>query len=340
VVIDDVIFNGRESVNALQVAADRDRLNPTVHGPCDQLSCPYLLFVADFDARSGDDSELRSYLAELWDVMELELRSVLRYCRGFAEVRNADGFASYLTRGQLETTMPFNDYWADGAPFLPKPPDPGSMPEPVPFPWISLAKVGATVAAAFLVFAGTAALFGAQTWRAAVVNGLFGLLAPGVAMLVLSGPLLDRIGVKLSIRQWIVLAVGIVLFAFLYLAFEASAAIDRTFQGLLGIANGLVAVAAAIGVLGLALVAAVVLARSTLVRRSTVPFPAAPDSDLPSVLKALYLQQRFQEFAIAEQGTSDAALHAAFGRFLAKHRPDDLGWPTQEAGVVRSTSPT
>ena len=71
-----------------------------------------------------------------------------------------------------------------------------------------------------------------------------------------------------------------------------------------------------------------------------MPFPAAPDSDLPSVLKALYLQQRFQEFAVAEQGAGDAALHAAFGRFLAKHRPDDLGWPTQEAGVVRSTSPT
>ena len=61
-VIDDVINNGRNPVNALKVAigsrlgqASAVRLNPTTQQPYDQLSQPYLVFVADFDASSGDD---------------------------------------------------------------------------------------------------------------------------------------------------------------------------------------------------------------------------------------------------------------------------------------------
>jgi hypothetical protein len=55
-VIDDVINNGRNPVNALKVAigsvlgqASAVRLNPTTQQPYDQLSQPYLVFVADFD---------------------------------------------------------------------------------------------------------------------------------------------------------------------------------------------------------------------------------------------------------------------------------------------------
>ncbi len=67
------------------------------------------------------------------------------------------------------------------------------------------------------------------------------------------------------------------------------------------------------------------------------PFPAFPDSSLDSVLKALWLQQRFGSFAEAAQGLSPDNLHAAFGHFLAEARPDDLSSAvSQPPGVVRS----
>ena len=73
-----------------------------------------------------------------------------------------------------------------------------------------------------------------------------------------------------------------------------------------------------------------------VVARGKRPFPTAPDSDLRSVLKALFLQQQFARFAIAQQGASPEALHAAFGAFAATHRPADIAAPTQMPGVVRS----
>lgn len=65
-------------------------------------------------------------------------------------------------------------------------------------------------------------------------------------------------------------------------------------------------------------------------------FPAAPDSDLKSVLKSLHVQQRFALFAGKVQGLEGDALHAAFGKFLADVRPEDLESPTQAPGVIRS----
>jgi hypothetical protein len=65
-------------------------------------------------------------------------------------------------------------------------------------------------------------------------------------------------------------------------------------------------------------------------------FPAAPDSDLKSVLKSLHVQQRFAIFAGKAQGLEAAALHSAFGKFLADVRPEDLESPTQAPGVIRS----
>jgi hypothetical protein len=65
-------------------------------------------------------------------------------------------------------------------------------------------------------------------------------------------------------------------------------------------------------------------------------FPPAPNSDLPSVLKALHVQQRFALFAEAAQGRPATDLHAMFGKFLADVRPDDVEGPTQAPGVIRS----
>jgi hypothetical protein len=244
VVIDDVVFNGREAVNALRVATDRDRLNPTVHGPCDQLSCPYLLFSADFDAENGTDEQLRSYLVGLWDVMEPELRSVLRHCRDFARVRDANGFADCVIQGQIETTMPFNDYWAEGAPFLPKPeaqPTSGRK----PFPWRSLALIAGAVVVTIVLLAGADALFGPRSWWSAPVKALVGLAAAVLVLALLSGPLLEWFGVKLSLARLLALALAIVGFAMIYLAVQTSVAFDGRPQPPPGILNGLISIAAA-----------------------------------------------------------------------------------------------
>ena len=64
------------------------------------------------------------------------------------------------------------------------------------------------------------------------------------------------------------------------------------------------------------------------------PFPAAPNADLPSVLKALYVQQQFTRHVIATQGLDDDAICARFAQFVAVHRLDDLRQPTQPPGVV------
>lgn len=66
------------------------------------------------------------------------------------------------------------------------------------------------------------------------------------------------------------------------------------------------------------------------------PFPAAPHGDLPSVLKALHVQQQFARFAEEAQGLAPAELHARFGVFLARVRPSDIEAPTQPPGVIRS----
>ncbi|MDP8916586.1 MAG: hypothetical protein M3M95_05200, partial [Pseudomonadota bacterium] len=68
-------------------------------------------------------------------------------------------------------------------------------------------------------------------------------------------------------------------------------------------------------------------------REAERPYPRPSDADLPAVLKALYLQQRFSSFAVEVQGATPEALHARFGEFLKQHRPGDPA-PTQPPGVV------
>lgn len=65
-------------------------------------------------------------------------------------------------------------------------------------------------------------------------------------------------------------------------------------------------------------------------------WPAAEYGDLPSVLKGLYLQQRFADFVVETQGADPEQLQAAFGRFLKETRPRDVLENTQPPGVIRS----
>ena len=86
----------------------------------------------------------------------------------------------------------------------------------------------------------------------------------------------------------------------------------------------------------LGLVAGIGLVLRLLWTKGKAAFPPAPDSDLPSVLKALHVQQRFAYFAESVQGQDAAALHASFAAFLQMVQPSDVSHPTQPPGVIRS----
>ena len=100
--------------------------------------------------------------------------------------------------------------------------------------------------------------------------------------------------------------------------------------------------AVALTLIGAALLALVALAAYTsLMMAGAKPFPTATDSNLPAVLKALHLQRTFTRFAIDNQmlaAGSDAAsaqkLQDAFAKFVVDNKPDDVGAPTQAAGVI------
>ena len=222
-VIDQPAFNGRDPGNALAQAIGKTDL--LAHGPVDRLTRAWLLLAIDCDATDAPDHGLGEYLARLWDVMGEELRAVYRHCHGFGAVTDREGFARYIRRCEVETTMPFNDYWIT----------------PPPLPSLSLAGV-ALAAVAFVAFV---------TWLAARLAGGWGAAVAALAALGLAG--------------W--------------------------------------------------------AAYRLLAVRAQRPFPAAPGSDLPTILKALFLQNAFAGFAIAHQGAGPAELHAAFGRFLADTRP-------------------
>jgi len=116
VVLDQPYFNGRNHEDALAAAITGvDLLSAE---PDDALSCPYLLVMIDFDpVRFDGRGEPRSYFEELWTLMPDELTAVFRYCYGFPAVKDARSFADFILPCQVETTMPFNDYWV-GAPPL------------------------------------------------------------------------------------------------------------------------------------------------------------------------------------------------------------------------------
>ena len=122
IVLDDVIYNGRESQSA--ILASIKGSDPIVPQKVDRLNAAYLIFVADIDAVTEDGEALPdnltekqqhavrdSYARKLWDTMEPEIREIYDNCFGFDQVKDANGFANYLRRCQIETTMPFNDYW-------------------------------------------------------------------------------------------------------------------------------------------------------------------------------------------------------------------------------------
>ncbi|MET3711674.1 hypothetical protein ABIC65_002383 [Sphingomonas trueperi] len=110
VILDQPYFNGRDHSDALvNIIRGTDLLDPQ---PVDQITCPYIFWTIDFDLLDPSGAgEPRRYLEELWGQMAPELRSIFQYCYEFDKITDAAGFATYILRCQVETTMPFHDYW-------------------------------------------------------------------------------------------------------------------------------------------------------------------------------------------------------------------------------------
>jgi len=169
-VIDDAMFVGRQTRSAVLAAivpslvaslpfvSDDFKLrtknywNPIVPQPHDQFSSPYLFFSADFDAQDGADAQRDSYLKGLWEKSGEQLFGIFQHCQKFktevqsefkAEPGVAEKFAAYVAKCQVETTMPFHDYYRDNVQF-------GALPKP-PWSLVAATSLGAAAAAFWLL---------------------------------------------------------------------------------------------------------------------------------------------------------------------------------------------
>lgn len=312
VVLEDVIDNGRPPQDAiLNTALGPDLTKPL---PTDDLKRAYLIFTADFDAPDQSRESLDGYLRGLWRVMAEELTVVFSHCEGFDEVSDAQSFARYVRRGQVTTTMSFNDYWV-GAPPL------------KPVESVKWAGMGVGLTALVAAAAGAAAFvkwsFGAG-FSDLVALGAMVVLVAGLAGYAASGSgqggaVLGWLG---RTRRALVLGGGGVFALALAARFVPPDVLRDVFYAAL-ILTGL-------GAVGLGAYA---------LWRGSRPFPAAPNSDLASVLKALYLQAQFRAFVAEHQCDDPQTLYRAFGEFIKTHKPKSLDGPTQPRGVVPGLEP-
>ncbi|OHV14732.1 hypothetical protein BK022_24290 [Methylorubrum extorquens] len=262
VIIPGPAYNGRLSGDTLLgVLRNEDPLKPQV---VDRLRTPYLLFGADIDAQGDADAALRTYTDTLWATMQDDLEVIFGHCEGFDGIDTAGKFHGYIRKCQVETTMPFNDYWSGGFPV-------GSRAIPIaPLKW-----------------AGNVAVIVLVIWLTALLlNGAFSALGAENAAALWAA--------KLAAWGAIVIPLMVAL-----------------------------AVTVAYGAL------------RWMWNKAQMPLPTAPGSDLPTILKSLYLQQHFTRFAIEAQGLSAAQLHTRFGAFLAAVQPAEAT-PTQPPGEVRA----
>lgn len=80
--------------------------------------------------------------------------------------------------------------------------------------------------------------------------------------------------------------------------------------------------------------AALYVAYTMIMRAGLKRFPMAPNSDLPSILKGLYLQRGLIPLVAHLQGFPDQDLFNQMGAFLAAARLDNLEAPTQAPGTI------
>lgn len=115
VVVSDTIFNGRDRSDAISVAIGRSP-DPLVPNIVDQLSDAYLLVSLDLDATSDDRTQIAATLAEFWSQVGPQLVDVFAELRDYVPGMAPDAVAAMMLRCQIDTAMPFNDYWATTPP--------------------------------------------------------------------------------------------------------------------------------------------------------------------------------------------------------------------------------
>ncbi len=187
-IIDDLIYNGADPVDPL--VGEITKTDPIYARPVDQLSTAYLMFTAEIDAVRAEGQPLPAHLSladqeavrdayatTLWTTMERELRDIFQHCHGFDRVQTASDFAGFLKRAQVETTMPFNDYYTT----------------PVTLPALPLPAILAVIALPFALF----------------VLALVGWLFHMAAVPVLGWGIVLR---PLPVLFWSLLATGLALF--------------------------------------------------------------------------------------------------------------------------------
>jgi len=72
----------------------------------DHLASRYLVFSSNFHA--GPRADLDRYLHGMWNAIGDRIKEVWGLCYGFDAVDSASGFAAYMKRCQLETTLFFD----------------------------------------------------------------------------------------------------------------------------------------------------------------------------------------------------------------------------------------
>ena len=112
--IDAAFYNGRDPQDSIVAALKGVDLRAAQ--TADRLACHFLAFIGDFDPQAGGD-EPRAWLEELWTLAKPELCSVFEYCYGFSAGHDAAAFADFVLKCEVETTLPFNDYWITPPPF-------------------------------------------------------------------------------------------------------------------------------------------------------------------------------------------------------------------------------
>jgi hypothetical protein len=117
---------------------------------------------------------------------------VFEYCYGFPTDGDGAAFADFAIKGQIETTMPFNDYWT-----IPNPPIPD-----MPTSQVVVPLVGAALAAAVLAIGSGISIAVQQHWGwfAGLELTVVLLIVLGVAFIALAlfydYGLINRLGAK------------------------------------------------------------------------------------------------------------------------------------------------
>jgi hypothetical protein len=170
-VIDAPAYNGRDNPGTLRSTIEGVDLLQAQ--PVDRLPCPYVAFVGEFDPATDGALEPRSWLEELWSVAKAELCSVFQYCYQFAADCDGAAFADFVLKGQVETTMSFNDYWTI------TPPLPNlSLTE------LAIAPIGAAALAVVLAAGSAISIHAERQWP------WDGAIALGVVLLIVLGAVL------------------------------------------------------------------------------------------------------------------------------------------------------